>query len=116
MSLVTLWFPLTVDSAFRKRSAVMPYSFQIWAISRLGNLSMARNRCSTDTYSSPSTLASSSALTSTLFRSLPTKTLPPCTLVRLTTACSARFRKCSFCISIFSISFRIRLSSTVSRL
>ena len=72
LSLVTRWFPRTVDRAWRKRSLVMPYSFQIWAISRLGFLIMARKRCSTDTYSSPSCRASSSALTRTLFRSAPT--------------------------------------------
>ena len=35
---------------------------------------------------------------------------------RLRMPCSTRFVKYSFCISIFSISFRIRLSSMVSRL
>ena len=70
MSLTTRWLPRTVDNACKNVSLVMLYILSRFLTDRLGCLIRAKNRCSTETYSSPMDLASSSALISTLFKSL----------------------------------------------
>ena len=83
MSVVTRWLPRTVLSAWRKRSLRDPVLIQqLLHADGLGFRSMARNRCSTETYSSPMALASSSALTSALFRYWPMYGCPPWTFTR----------------------------------
>ena len=67
LSDVTLWLPLTVESALRNSSFVIPNERNSSLTSLLPFLSMARNKCSTETYSSLIALASSSALKSTSF-------------------------------------------------
>ena len=77
---------------------------------------MERNRCSTETYSSPMALASSSAFTSTLLASWLKYTCPPDTFGSFSMASCTSFKNWFSWIPILVISFKIRLSSMVSRL
>ena len=70
MSLTTRWFPRTVERACKKLFRSMAYKRNSSFKARLGSLNRHKNRCSTETYSSPMAFASSSALMRTLLRSL----------------------------------------------
>ena len=61
LSLVTLWLPRTSESTCKKRFLSILQSFINALISLLGWARRLKNKCSTETYSSPILFASSSA-------------------------------------------------------
>ena len=85
---MTFWLPRICASAFKKVSLVIPYCLNSAFMPRFGYFSTARNRCSTEVYSSPIALASSGAFRSTLLRSAPIYGLAPLTLTRASSAFS----------------------------
>ncbi|CDB13453.1 putative uncharacterized protein [Eubacterium sp. CAG:192] len=68
LSDVTLTLPLTCSKTPKNLSLVIPYSLKISLTSLFGFLISIKNKCSTETYSSPILFASSSALINTSFK------------------------------------------------
>ena len=112
LSLVTLWLPLTFDNACKNLSFVIWHCFISALISLSGCASRLKNKCSTETYSSPICFASSSAYINVWFKYWSIWSCPPVTFGRFAKSPSTCAIKTSGSISIFPISFLIRLSST----
>ena len=116
LSLVTFCPPRICDKTCKKRSLVIPYARNNSLIALFGCLIIARNKCSTDTYSSFMAFISSSPWRSTWLRSLLIYTWPPDTFGFLFSNSCTWLKNVSLFIPIFSSRLAIKLSSIVSKL